>query len=284
MGFLYLLFVVAAITATALIARLASRRGVSALALSNALFAVGAVIGAAVLYRHGPMPVTPRALLFAAVGGIGGSFAVLAFNSAVRFGHFGYSNAIYRSSFLVPVVFTLLFMGAHLKPTTAGGITLILAGIFLMSCTPGTEEEAAVRKSNARWVLLILLAFLLSGGPRVGQALVKAYHEDDLLYLFLSYAIGAAILLLLSARGRGFQLAALPWGSAAAGASYLGVFFTLKALERLSPQVVFPISLSGPILLGLGLSLAFFREKITPRGWAGALLGVTGITILAIWK
>lgn len=81
-----------------------------------------------------------------------------------------------------------------------------------------------------------------------------------------------------------FQRASIPWGAAAAGASYLGVFCKLKALERLSPQVVFPISLSGPILLGLCFSLTLFREKITPRGWAGAFFGISGILVLAIWK
>jgi len=27
-----------------------------------------------------------------------------------------------------------------------------------------------------------------------------------------------------------------------------------------------------------------FREKIKPSGWAGIVLGIAGITILAIWK
>lgn len=67
-------------------------------------------------------------------------------------------------------------------------------------------------------------------------------------------------------------------------ASYLGVFCTLKALERLSPSVVFPISLTGPIILGLLLSVCLFREKITMKGWLGASFGIAGILLLAIWK
>jgi drug/metabolite transporter (DMT)-like permease len=281
-GFLYLFFVVLAITATALVARLASRRGVAPLGLANALFAVSTGLGAVVLWRHGGAAITREAVGVSALGGIGGAFAVLAFNHAVRIGHFGYSNAIYRSAFLVPVGFAILFLHEPLGGATALGIGCILAGIFLMSCTPqqkGAGERPAV---HPRWVFLILLAFLMSGGPRIGQTLTKAHHVDDVLYLFLSYAIGAAPLAAISGR-RASQRAALPWGAAAAVASYLGVFFTLKALERLSPQVVFPISLSGPILLGLGCSLAF-RERITPRGWLGIALGLGGIAILSVWK
>jgi drug/metabolite transporter (DMT)-like permease len=283
MGFLYLFFVVVAITATAVVAKLAARRGVSALALSNALFYVSTLLGAVVFWAHGGAPVTPTALVIGALGGVGGAFAVLAFNQAVRIGHFGYSNAIYRSAFLVPVVFALLFLDAPLGVPKAIGIACILAGIFLMARAPQPGGDQGKPAINFRWVALILLAFCLSGGPRIGQTLTKVHRVDDVLYLFLSYAIGAVILMAVSGKSA-FQKAALPWGSVAAVASYLGVFFTLKALERLSPYVVFPISLSGPILLGLGFSLALFRERITPRGWAGITLGFGGIAILSVWK
>lgn len=281
MGFLYLLFVVAAITATALVARLAARRGVTALGLANALFAVSTVLGAVVFWVHGAYWPSGQALAVSALGGVGGAFAVLAFNHAVRLGHFGYSNAIYRSSFLVPVVFALLFMGARLQTATAAGIGLILVGIFLMSRTPGVEEGKA--GLDLRWLALILGAFLLSGAPRVGQTLTSALHIDGILYLCFSYAIGALLLAAVSGRAA-FQRAALPWGAVSAVASYLGVFFTLKALERLGPHVVFPISLSGPILLGLACSLVLFKERVTARGWAGILSGTAGIAILGLWK
>ena len=281
-GFLFLLVVVVAITATALIAKLASRNNISALDLSTSLFGVSAVIGAMILWGQLPVNVTPNALVFSAVGGIGGSMAVLAFNNAVRTGHFGFSNAIYRSSFLVPVVFAVLFLDAPLKPTTVGGITLILAGIFFMSRS--TAPQVAERNPNTRWLGLILLAFLLSGAPRVGQTLTSACHENYFLYLFVSYLIGAAMLLVITVRRESFNFESLTWGTGAAVASYLGVFCTLKALELLNPHVVFPISLAAPIILGIVLSLFLFREKITRQGWLGVSFGVIGILILAIWK
>jgi drug/metabolite transporter (DMT)-like permease len=282
MGFLYLLIVVIAITATAVIAKLAALRRITPLHLATSLFSVSTLLGLLVVWPRLPMKVTGEALLISFVAGLGGGFAVLAFNAAVRTGHFGFSNAIYRSSFLVPVVYSVLFLHAVIKPTTILGIVLILGGIFMISQATASLEYG--RKAEFRWFLLIMAAFLLSGAPRVGQTLISLLKIDYQLYLFLSYLSGALTLLIFMAAKRSFSPAALTWGTGAAVASNTGVFCTLKALEYLTPQVVFPISLSAPILLGVLLSLVLFKEKIQVRGWIGIALGICGITVLAIWR
>jgi len=281
MGLIYLLIVVLAITATALISKLAARRNIGALDLATALFGISTVLGAAVLYGQPRAPWTSPEIFFSALAGLGGAGAVLAFNRAVREGHFGYSNAIYRSSFLIPVLYAVWFLNAPLHPATLGGIVCILAGIFLMS---HSTVPAAGGETPWRWIGLILLAFLLSGAPRVSQTLTHASKGNYYHYLFLSYLVGTVALGGITLLRRRFNPAALPWGAGSAVASYLGVLGTLKALERLTPHVVFPISLAAPIILGVLLSLGMFRERITPRGWLGVSSGVTGILVLAIWK
>lgn len=289
MGFLYIFLVVLSITAVALIAKLASQRGVDAFGLSASLFIVATIFGAGVLWWHLPAKLTPCALVVSAVAGIGGAFAVLGFNVAVRQGHFGFSNAIYRSSFLIPVVYSVLFLNASLKWTTVAGIGLILSAIFLMSWSVNSFKKG--NRLEFRWFVLIVLSFALSGAPRIGQTLTSLYGVDFYLYLFVSYAFGAAIFMVelwrrkhLLSLGKAVGTGALGWGTGAAIASYVGVFCTLKSLETLKPQIVFPISLSGPIILGVLLSLVLFREKIRFAGWIGVVLGIGGITVLSIWK
>lgn len=282
MGFAYLLIVVIAITATAVIAKLAALRKVSPLDLAVSLFSISTVLGLLAVWPRIPVQISSKAVLISCIAGLGGGFAVLCFNAAVRAGHFGFSNAIYRSAFLVPAVYSVCFLNARLKSTTILGIALILSGIFLISQTTASFEKG--RRAEWRWFLLIMGAFLLSGAPRVGQTLTSLLKIDYFLYLFLSYLSGSLTLLAFVAVRRSFQPAALGWGAGAAVASYAGVFCTLKALEVLSPQVVFPISLSAPILLGVLLSLAFFKEQIKAAGWVGITLGISGISILAIWR
>jgi drug/metabolite transporter (DMT)-like permease len=282
MGLLYLFIVVLAITAVALIAKIASRKQITAFDLSVSLFGVSTLLGALILSQHLPVTITGAGLVISAVAGVGGAFAVLLFNLAVREGHFGFSNAIYRSSFLIPVVFAAFFLNQPLKWTTLLGIGLISTAIFLMSWS--ADSFARGKKAEFRWFLLIIAAFALSGAPRVGQTLTSHYKIDSYLYLFLSYAFGAAIFLFDRLKMRSFNLAALTWGSGAAVASYIGVFCTLKALDTLKPQIFFPISLSGPIILGILSSYFVFREKIRPAGWLGILMGIIGIAVLYIWK
>ena len=282
MGFVYLIIVVLGITATALISKLAARRGIGALDLATSLFVISTVLGLGVLYGQSHAPWTSSELLFSAIAGIGGAGAVLAFNRAVREGHFGYSNAIYRSAFLIPVLYAVLFLNAPLHSTTVVGIACILAGIVFMSNS--NAPAAGERQAQWRWIGLILLAFFFSGAPRVGQTLIHTSHGNNYHYLFLSYLVGTVALLAITLQQRRFNPASLTWGTGSAVASYLGVLCTLKALETLTPHVVFPVSLSAPIILGVLLSLGMFRERITPKGWLGVTSGVTGILILALWK
>jgi len=285
-GFVCIALVVLAISAVSVAAKMAARRGVPALDLSVVLFVVSTGFSAAwVAARHHGFPgalFTPEVMVVAGAAGAGGALAVFCFNHAVRMGHFGFSNAIYRSSFLVPVVAGVLWFGAALKPTTVVGIVLILAGIFLMSWSADSFRPG--RAQELRWFLVIVSAFLLSGLPRLGQLVTSAQAQDYFIYLLLSYAAGAVVLLVPAVAVRRLHPQALLYGAVAGLASYAGVFFTLEALERLKAPVVFPITLSGPIVMGLLVSLAVFRERIRLCGWLGIGSAVVGIVVLGIWK
>ncbi len=282
MGLFYLALTVIAITGTALIAKLALRQNIHPLDLATAMFVISTGLGAAFLAGNLPFKLTLQAVGISAVGGLGGSLAVVSFNAAVRTGHFGFSNAIYRCSFLVPVAYAVLFLGSSLRAMTVAGIALVTSGILLMS--QSTAAFVKGRTVEFRWFVLILSAFLLSGAPRIGQTLTTINHIDYFLYLFLSYLIGTAMLLPWALSHRTFASASLVPGTGAAIASYAGVFCTLKALETLKPQVVFPVSLSGPILLGIVLSLVLFKEKIRVVGWFGIVLSLLGMSFLTIWR
>lgn len=282
MEWIYILITILGITTVAFTAKIASRNAITALDLTATLFAISTVICLGILLVNPFTEVTGRALLIAFIPGVFGGLAVLLFNYAIRLGHFGFSNTIYRTSFILPIIFSVLLLGEPMKYSALTGIILTLSAILLISYS--NEAFSKLNSSGFKWFVLILLSFLFSGGPRIGQKLVAYYKESTTVYLFLSYLAGTLVLVPVYLKTRTYSLKSLPYGFIAALGSIAGVFCTISALRILPSSVVFTITLSGPIILGLILSLLFFKEKIKPLGWTGIVLGLAGIAIIYLVK
>ncbi len=282
MEWLYIGITILGITTVAFTAKIASRNNITALDLTATLFAASTLICLGIL-AAGPLPpVNGRTFLIAFIPGACGGLAVLFFNYAIRLGHFGFSNTIYRTSFILPIIFSIFLLGEPINGMAETGILLTLLAIFLISYS--NESFSGFNSSAFKWFVLILLSFFLSGGPRIGQKLVAFYKESTVVYLFLSYLAGILVLLPVYLKTRSFSKKSLPYGIIAALGSIAGVFCTISALRSLPSSVVFTVTLSGPIILGLILSLAVFKEKIKPLGWAGIILGLAGIFIVYLKK
>lgn len=283
MGFIYISLVVLAITTVAYLAKLSAKRNVSSFDFTFIMFAVATVLGYffAAINHARIVDYNVELSCISIFAGIGGAMAVFIFNHAVRIGHFGYSNAIYRSSFLIPVIFSVIAFRTILNITTVSGILSILTSIFLVSLSNDTFAKVKDR-SNILWFFIILGAFALSGLPRIGQLLISHYRYNSFVYLFLSYAAGFILFLIFfMLRQKRLNKLSLFYGSLAAFASFVGVYCTIESLKILPSATVFPITLSVPIILGMFVSL-LHRERIKFIGWIGILLGICGIVMLSL--
>jgi drug/metabolite transporter (DMT)-like permease len=282
MGFIYISLVVLGITTVAYLAKLSAKHSVSSFDFTFVLFAVASVLGYffARLNNVPTADYTAQLIRVSVIAGMGGATAVFIFNNAVKIGHFGYSNAIYRSSFLIPVILSVILFRSTLNITTIAGILSILISIFLVSWS----NDAFARgrgNSTSRWFLMIIGAFVSSGLPRIGQLLISHNRLNSFAYLFVSYAAGFILLLIFYLfKPKRFKARSLFYGSLAAFASFVGVYCTIEALKLLSAAVVFPVTLSAPIILGMLISF-MYRERIRLAGWTGVSLGICGIMVLA---
>lgn len=281
MGFLYICCVVLGITTVAYLSKLSARHNVPSFDFTLVLFTVASVFGY-FFTKFTDVPsasYTSKLWIISTVAGIGGATAVFIFNRAVKTGHFGYSNAIYRSSFLIPVILSVVVFNAKLNVPIVTGILSILTSIFLVSWSDNAFNRVS---GNIRWFLLIVSAFLMSGFPRIGQLLISHNKLNSSAYLFASYTASTVLLLIFYMfRSKRVHILALLYGSIAAFASFAGVYFTIEALHNLPASIVFPVTLSAPIILCMFISI-FHKERIRPAGWTGVLLGITGILILSL--
>jgi drug/metabolite transporter (DMT)-like permease len=185
-------------------------------------------------------------------------------------------------SFLIPVSVSILVWSRPLGRSTAAGIVFIVAGIALISVS-GAAAKGEAKAAWLKWLALIGAAFVLTGIPQLAQAAAARLGEIDLwFFLFLTFLAGAvALWAFILAKKMKTRRGLFGYGTLAAVGSVAGNFFILRALAKLPEPVVFPVSMAGPILAAVGISVFYFRERIRPLGYLGIAAGLAGILFLA---
>jgi drug/metabolite transporter (DMT)-like permease len=124
-----------------------------------------------------------------------------------------------------------------------------------------------------------------SGVSMACQFLASQYAPGaPLAFLVAMYVVSGLILLgvLLARRAgrpRGFEIVA---GLGTGAMVTVSVALTLWVLTRMSPVVVYPVTVAGPIVLMMLIGAAAFKERIGWTGWMAAGLGIGGIALLAM--
>ena len=284
MGWIYLGLVVVGFTAMNFVMKLGSLKGHSSPALTASLFSAASLFCLAVLLISGqPLQSSSPVVLLAVGGGVGGAVAYFFFLSALKIGPYALTISIYTMAFLIPVVFSMAVWDRPLNAAAGAGLALIVAGVALISSSAAAGKNEA-RAVWTKWLVLLGIAFVLTGIPQIAQAAAARLGAINLWYfLFLTFLAGSvALWSFLYARRTEPRRGVLIYGGLAGLASVAGNMFTLQALGRLAEPVVFPVSLAGPVIGAVLLSVLFFREKTKPLGYVGILLGLGGIVLLAL--
>ncbi len=284
MGWVFLALVVAGYVAMNFVMKMGSLKGHSSPALTGSLFAVASFFCLLfLLFLRQPLHLSLPVVFLAVGGGVGGAVAYFFFLSALKIGNYALTISIYTMTFLIPVVFSVIFWKRPLGTILALGIIFILIGIVLISASGSTPDS---KKSGLwlKWLLFLAAAFFLTGIPQLSQAAAVRLSAINLwFYLFLTFLSGALAFLIFFAMKK-IRLAGnvFSFGALAAAGSVAGNFFTLKALTRLPETIVFPVSLSAPVIGAVLISLLLFREKIKPLGYLGIAVGLAGIILLSL--
>ena len=285
MGLIFLLLVIVGFILTNLPMKLGMLRGYGSLALTGALFWIGGLLSLVFLFVSGQsLHLSIPVVALAVAGGIGGAAAYFCFINALRIGHYALTISVLTMSFLLPVLYSSLFWGVSLKALMVAGIVLIMAGIVLISFS-GSARQAGEKKNRWKWVLWISAAFCLNGIPQISQAAAKTRlgGVSDWLYLFIVFFSGGLVYaVVLGVRRISVPGKAWIFAAAAGAASVAANLFTLKTLETIPATVVFPVTLTGPVIGGVLLSRFVFREKMDRTAWFGILAGIAGLVLLTL--
>jgi len=284
MGWIFLTLVIVGYVAMNFIMKMGSLKGHSSPALTGSLFAVASFFCLLFLiFTNQPLSISAPVVLLAVAGGIGGAVAYFFFLSALKIGNYALTISIYTMTFLIPVVFSIIFWNRPFGPILALGILLIIIGIALIS-TAGSTQESKKTGLWLKWMLFLGAAFFLTGIPQLSQAAAVRLSAINLwFYLFLTFLAGAvAFTIFFILKKIKLARKVFTFGALAAAGSVAGNFFTLKALTRLPETVVFPVTLAAPVIGAVLISLLFFKEKIKPLGYLGIVIGLAGIILLTL--
>jgi drug/metabolite transporter (DMT)-like permease len=265
-------------SALAFFVKVGSQKKCGATALIFGAFATASVFGLILLlFNLSNLP--PVSIVYGAIGGAGAAVSFVFFTRALAIGNYGFSSAILSASFVIQTVFSAVFL--H-KPANYFGVAVIVAALFLMSYASGSDK-AVYKKDWWKWLVLVFIAFFLNGFPIIFQLLSSRVKDNNyFLYLFFNYLSGAVVLLPLVLKNRDLNRNVLLYGGLAGLGSFFGVFFLLKTLELMDPNITFPVYFTLYNILSAALSVFFFKDRISRLGFLGIMAGIAGIVILCV--
>lgn len=190
-----------------------------------------------------------------------------------------------KMSFVVPVIFSVLYFGEHLHITKIIGLILALLSVFMV-----------VYKSRSRLFMAkgVIYPFLLFVGAGVVDSSIKFLQQTYLTmggeHIFSTIVFGVAFiisLLVVLRRGglnRLISLNRFVGGVLLGMANYGSLYFLIKTLNSnlFDSSVVFCIINTGIVLFNVIIGIYIFRERISLFNKVGVFLALIAILTLTL--
>jgi drug/metabolite transporter (DMT)-like permease len=192
-----------------------------------------------------------------------------------------------KMSFVIPVILGLILYGEKLSFLKSAGIILALAAVYFASVkdTPRAIQRKAL--------LLPIMVFLGSG---IIDASIKYMEENHVSVnefpIFSATVFGAAactgiLFILLRSIGKPLKpnFRNVLGGIALGIPNFFSIFFLLRALqnEALNSASIFTINNVAIVMFTTLLGIVLFKEKISTKNWAGIVLAVISIMMVAFF-
>ena len=226
-----------------------------------------------------------RFVLMAAFYGLFSLGSQSLYIKAVKDGPVSICSMIYAFCFLIPTIIMAIYFKEKISAMWILGIALIIAAVILVAFK-GESGQGYSKK----YLIFVFGAMFSAGSVGMLQKFFGHIYGTDFFdeYLFLSFFF----MLLYSVFGK--LLTSRGKGNAACGKKFYAICVMLALSNVIANKLnlylsaVLPATLFFPSINGLTVFLSAissriaFKEKISVLGWAGILLGITAIVMIAI--
>ena len=195
------------------------------------------------------------------------------------------SSVINKMSFVVPVVFSIIFYENEVfSLSILFGVLLALLGIYLSS----TNNSSFNFDKKYLWIILIIF---------FGQGIVDIVLNDSKFYipkdenflffliLFISATTAGILILFAKKQISDIKIKNLLWGAIFGIPNFFSIFYFLKALQSDyfidKSYLIFPLTSVGIVVTTTFLGVLIYKEILTKRNIIGITIAVISILIIS---
>ena len=195
------------------------------------------------------------------------------------------SSVINKMSFVVPVVFSIIFYENEVfSLSILFGVLLALLGIYLSS----TNNSSFNFDKKYLWIILIIF---------FGQGIVDIILNDSKFYipkdenilffliLFISATTAGILILFAKKQISHIKIKNLLWGAIFGIPNFFSIFYFLKALQSDyfidKSYLIFPLTSVGIVVTTTFLGVLIYKEILTKRNLIGITIAVISILIIS---
>ena len=192
-----------------------------------------------------------------------------------------------KMSVVVPVLFSIIFIGEKLSALKIIGILLALVAVYFTNKRPQQEHHST---KNLLW--LPILVFIGSGLIDTSINAAKTYlftlpvHSElfSIGTFACAFFIGICILIFqfLKNRDTKFELKSIAGGIILGVPNYFSIFFIIKSLEAnvFKSAQLFPVLNISNVVLTALVGFLIFKEKLSVQNIIGVVLAIISILLI----
>jgi drug/metabolite transporter (DMT)-like permease len=196
-----------------------------------------------------------------------------------------------KLSLIIPFLFSLYLYNEKATILKIAGIAVALTAV-LLTCWPGKQIQTKQPGiSRGLIILLPLILFLASGLldtmiKYVEHSFLNAENQNAYLITAFSVAAGIGVLvliLLFSTARQKFEPRSVVAGICIGVPNYFSIWCLLRVLKENAgnSSAIIPINNMGIVLFSTVIAWLFLEEKLSGLNWAGIILSLGAIALIA---
>lgn len=189
-----------------------------------------------------------------------------------------------RMSFIIPVLFSVLFYGDAMNWIKVAGICIALLSIYFTFL--GTQDSGSVSHKWYKWIPIIIF---ICGG--INDSIFK-YIQANLMeekfiteFIFLlSFTAGVLGIIyhytFIKKEKREVNVVSQFGGIALGTVNFFSLIFFYKSLLFFESSIVFSVNSIAVVVLSAIGGFFLFAEKLKPINWLGVAMGVVSVMLI----